>query len=169
MQNIIRHGDEIIFENLETEDGGTVNLNVAQYIDFDLGSDNLTFSDERYNRILREAVEHSADANFKADQYFMQHPDPEMSQLAAQLGIDSHQLSQSFVVKESQSLLRQRVQHLILDFRYDIISQHLKDLQKQLKEVGSDMERIKAVMEDYKQTQELRNELAKKRGSEVII
>jgi len=169
VENIIRHGDEIIFEDLETEDGGTVNLNVAQYIDFDLGSDNLSFSDERYNRILQEAVEHSADNNFVAEQYFMQHPDPEMSQLAAQLGIDRHHLSESFQVKENTTLLRQRVQHLILDFRLDIVNQHLKTLQQQLREAGSDMERIKELMDDYRQTQELRNALAKQRGSDVIV
>ena len=169
IQMIIRHGDEIVFENLETEDGGTVNLNVAQYIDYDLGCDNLSFSDERYNRILREAVEHSADANFKADQYFMQHPDPEMSQLAATLGIESHQLSHSFEMRTNEGSLRQQVQHLILDFRMDIVNQHLKDIQRQLKEVGSDMMRAKELMEDFKQTQELRNALARQRGSDVMV
>ena len=169
VQNVIRHGDEIIFEDLETEDGGTVNLNVAQYIDFDLSSDDLSFSNPLYNRILKEAVEHSADTGFKAASYFMQHPDPEVSQLAASLGIDSHQLSRSFVMKSSETSLRQRIQHLILDFRLDIISQHLKNLQKQMKEVGSDMNRVRELMEDYKQTQELRNELARQRGTDVIV
>ena len=169
VQNIIRHGDEIIFEDLETEDGGTVNLNVAQYVDFDLSSDNLSFSNPLYNRILKEAVDHSADPDFKAASYFMQHPDPEVSQLAASLGIDSHQLSRSFEMRSSGTSLRQRIQHLILDFRLDIISQHLKNLQKQMKEVGSDMSRVRELMEDYKQTQELRNELARQRGSDVLV
>ena len=59
IQNIIRHGDEIIFSDLEAEDGSTINLNVAQYIDFDLGQDGLAFSSELYNRVLKEAVDHS--------------------------------------------------------------------------------------------------------------
>ena len=169
IQNIVRHGDEVIFSGLETVDGQIINLNVAQYIDYDLSSDGLEFSDELYNRILREAVEHSNDAGFKADHYFMQHPDPEVSQLAATLGIDSHQLSRSFEMKESEGNLRQRIQHLILDFRMDIISQHLKDLQRQLKEAGSDMKRIKALMTEYQDAQELRNALARRLGSDVIV
>ena len=169
IQNIVRHGDEVIFSGLETVDGQIINLNVAQYIDYDLSSDGLEFSDELYNRILREAVEHSNDAGFKADHYFMQHPDPEVSQLAATLGIDSHQLSRSFEMKESEGNLRQRIQHLILDFRMDIISQHLKDLQRQLKEAGSDMTRIKALMTEYQDAQELRNALARRLGSDVIV
>ena len=169
IQNIIRHGDEVIFRDLETEDGQTVNLNVAQYVDFDMKSDDLSFSSELYNKVLTEAVEHSGETNFKADRYFMQHPDPQVSQLAAKLGIDSHQLSRSFEKQESENDLRQRIQHLILDFRMDIINQHLKDIQRQLKEVGSNMERIRGLMDEYKQAQELRNALAKQRGSDVIV
>ena len=169
IQNIIRHGDEIIFSDLEAEDGTTVSLNVAQYVDYDLSQDNLSFSTPLYNKILREAVEHSDDKDFKADRYFMQHPDPEISQLALMLGIDSHQLSRSFERQESERDLRQRMQHLILDFRMDIVNQHMKEVQRQLKEAGSNMELIRELMEEYKQTQELRNALARQRGSDVIV
>ena len=171
VQSIIRYGEEIIFDNLEAEDGSTVSLNVAQYIDFDLGQDNLSFSNELYNRILQEAVEHSADEGFKADRYFMHHPDPQVSHLAATLGIDSHTLSRSFELKQRSGDLRQRIQHLILDFRMDIVNQHMKDIQRQLKEMGANVERekLKELMDEYRQTQELRNALAKQRGSDVIV
>ncbi|MBQ3700753.1 MAG: DNA primase [Prevotella sp.] len=171
VQSIIRYGDEIIFDNLEAEDGSTVSLNVAQYIDFDLGQDNLSFSNELYNRILQEAVEHSADEGFKADRYFMHHPDPQVSHLAATLGIDSHTLSRSFELKQRSGDLRQRIQHLILDFRMDIVNQHMKDIQRQLKEMGANVEceKLKELMDEYRQTQELRNALAKQRGSDVIV
>ena len=152
IQNVIRHGEEVIFEGLETDDGSTVDLNVAQYVDYDLSSDGLTFGNTLYNTILQEAVAHSTEPGFKALNYFMQHPDPAISQLATTLGIDNHQLSKSFEMKNSEASLRQRVQHLILDFRLDIVNGHLKEL-----------------LEDYKQTQELRNALAKERGSDVIV
>ena len=124
-----------------------MSLNVAQYVDFDLGQDQLSFSTPLYNKILQEAVEHSEDPDFKADRYFMQHPDPE----------------------ESENDLRQRIQHLILDFRMDIVNQHMKEVQRQLKDAGTDMNRVRELMEEYKQTQELRNALARQRGSDVIV
>ena len=169
IQNVIRHGEEVIFEGLEADDGSTVNLNVAQYVDYDLSSDGLTFGNALYNTILQEAVVHSTEPGFKALNYFMQHPDPAISQLAATLGIDNHQLSKSFEMKSSEASLRQRVQHLILDFRLDIVNGHLKDLQQKLKAMGTNMTELKMLMEDYKQTQELRNALAKERGSDVIV
>lgn len=169
IQNVIRHGEEVIFEDLETEDGGTVNLNVAQYVDFDLSSDGLTFSTPLYNTILQEAVEHSAEPGFKASNYFMQHPDTAISQLAASLGIDRHQLSKSFEMRSSETSLRQRVQHLILDFRLDIVSQRLKTIQQQMKDAGADMDKLRPLMDDYKEMLELRNALAQQRGSDVMV
>ena len=169
IKNIIRHGNEVIFSGMETEDGQFIDLNVAQYIDYDLGSDGLTFSDDRYNRILREAVDHSAEPDFESERYFMQHPDPQISQLAASIGIENHQLSRNFALNDSETQLRQRITHLILDFRMDIVSQQLKALQRQLKEVGSDMQRIKELMTAYQDAQTLRNELARRLGSDVIV
>ena len=169
VKNIIRHGNEVIFSGMETEDGQFIDLNVAQYIDYDLGSDGLTFSDDRYNRILQEAVAHSADPGFESERYFMQHPDPQISQMAASIGIESHQLSRNFALNEGETQLRQRITHLILDFRMDIVSQQLKVLQRQLKEAGSDMQRIKELMTAYQDAQTLRNELARRLGSDVIV
>jgi DNA primase len=169
VQNIIRHGDEVIYSGLETEDGETVNLNVAQYIDYDLSSDGLAFSEDLYNQILKEAVEHSADEGFKAERYFMQHPNPEISQLAAKLGIAKHQLSRSFDKKMSESDLQQHINHLILDFRMDIVSQQLDDLNRQIKEAGSDMVRVEELMTAFQKAQDLRNALARQLGSDIMV
>ena len=85
VQNIIRHGEEIIFDGLETEDGQTISLSVAQFIDYDLSQDGLHFANELHNRILAEAVEHNNDEGFRAETYFMHHPDVHISQLAGDL------------------------------------------------------------------------------------
>ena len=169
VQNIIRHGDEVIYRNLETEDGKTIDLTVAQYIDYDLGQDGLRFSDERFNRILAEAVEHSGEPDFKAESYFMHHPDISISSLASKLAINEYQLSRSLEIEHKEDTLRQQVLHLILDFRMDIVKQHLKDIQQQIRQAGSDMERIRQLMNDYKDTQQLRDMLAKQIGNDIIV
>ena len=87
----------------------------------------------------------------------------------ASIGIESHQLSRNFALNEGEAQLRQRITHLILDFRMDIVSQQLKVLQRQLKEAGSDMQRIKELMTAYQDAQTLRNELARRLGSDVIV
>ena len=168
IQSVIRDGEKVIYENIETEDGNTMNLTVAQYIAYDLGQDGLTFHDERYNQILQEAVTHSGEPDFKAESYFMHHPDIEISSLAAKLAIDRHQLGKGFQLKEREGGLRQHVLHLVLDLRLDIITKRLKYIQAQLKQVGSDPQKIKALSEDYRDTQQLRDALAKQLGNDIV-
>ena len=168
-QVIVRHGEKVIYDNIETEDGEKISLTVAQYINYDLSQDNLKFHDELYNQILAEAVEHCGDPDFKAEPYFMQHPDVEISQLATKLAIDRHQLGKGFQLKDREGGLRQHVLHLVLDLRMDIIDKRLKEIQAEIRQVGSDMERAKALMEEFKDMQELRNALAKQLGNDVVV
>ena len=168
VQAIVRDGEKVIFEDVETDDGQTVNLTVAQYVAYDLGQDGLSFHDERYNQILSEAAIHSGEEGFKAEEYFMHHPDIAISTLAADLAIDRHQLSPGFLPKEREGGLRQRVLHLVLDLRMDIVEKRLKEIQTQLKTVGSDMDKMKQLLEDFRDTQQLRDALAKQLGNEVI-
>ena len=168
IRSVIRDGEKVIYENIETEDGGKMSLTVAQYVAYDLGQDGLTFHDERYNQILQEAVAHSGEPDFKAEGYFMHHPDIGISSLTARLAIDRHQLGKGFQLKEREGGLRQHVLHLVLDLRLDIVIKRLKDIQAQLKQVGSDPKKIKVLLEEYKNTQQLRDALAKQLGNDIM-
>lgn len=168
IQSVIRHGEAIIFEGLETEDGQAISLSVAQYIDYDLSQDGLQFRSPLYNQILAEAVGRCSDEGFRAEQYFVHHPDVQISQLASRLAIDNYQLGRGFEIKSKDGDLRQRVIHLILDFRKDIIAQRLKAIQDELRQAGNNMDRIKQLMIEHKNTQQLRDALAKKLGNEVF-
>ena len=168
VQAIIRDGEKVIYEGIETDDGQTINLTVAQYIAYDLGQDGLSFHDDRYNQILSEAAAHSGEEGFKAEEYFKRHPDIAISSLAANLAIDRHQLTSGFQPKEREGGLRQRVLHLVLDLRMDIIEKRLKEIQAQLKTVGSDMERMKQLLEEFRDTQQIRDALARQLGNDVI-
>ncbi len=168
IQSIIRDGEKVIFEHVETDDGGYADLTVAQYVHYDLGQDNIRFHNELYNQILDEAVAHSGEPDFKAETYFMHHPDVQISSLAAQLAIDRHQLGKSFQLKEREGSLRQYVLHLVLDLRMDIVEKHLKELKAQMRQVGSDMDHIKQLMQEFKETQELRNALAQQLGNDLV-
>ena len=168
IQSLIRDGEKIIFEHVEMDDGSFIDLTVAQYVNYDLGQDDIRFHNELYNRILEEAVAHSGEPDFKAETYFMHHPDVRICNLAAQLAIDTHQLGKNFQVKEREGSLRQHVLHLVLDLRMDIIEKRLKELKAEMRQVGSDMDRIKELMEEFKETQELRNALAQQLGNDLV-
>jgi DNA primase len=167
LREVIRHGEEVIFENIETDDGQTVSFSVAEYIDFDLAQDQLLFSQPLYNQILAEAVAHSKEPGFRAESYFCSHPDLQVSKLATRLAIDRHQLGGRFVIQPREGSLRQRVLHLVMDFRLDVLERRMKDIQQQLHQATGNMEHAMQLMQQLKETQELRNMIAKKLGSEL--
>ena len=168
VQMVVRFGERIIYRNLETEDGNTINLNVAQYIAYDLGQDALSFTVPLFNRILDEAVQHSTQVGFKAESYFLNHQDVEISKLANKLSIDRVQLSKSLQQDNSEDSLRERVVHLILDFRMDYVKHHLNELQLQMKQ-SKDFEEQMRLMKEIKDLQEIRNVLARKLGNDIIV
>ena len=169
MQMVVRYGQEILYKGVETEDGGTIDLSVAQYISYDLSADNLTFKNDLYNRMLAEAVEHNDEPGFNAEEYFTHHPDVDVSRTATDMAIDHFQLSKSLQVKRDEDTLRNQVEHLILDFRMAYVEQHLKDLQREINLAVGDTDKMMKLMAEYKDMQVIRNAIAKELGNDIII
>lgn len=169
IQTVVRHGEKIIYNNVETEDGGTTNLTIAQYISYDLGADNLSFHTPEYNRILAEAAEHSTDDGFKSEAYFTRHPDIAISSIAAEMAADKFQLSRSMQVQEDEDSLRNKVVHMILDFRMDYVKARLNELRGEMAQATNDMEKLIPLMKEYKEIQAIRNRIAKELGNEIIV
>lgn len=181
---IVRNGDTVIYNNVETEDGTTVNLNVAQYIAYNLGVDGLKFANPLNSRILDEAVNHAGDEQFCAEQFFLHHSDIEISRIATDLCMDKYQLldeqkaaradeeknADELRVEEENRIeaLRQQTEHLLNDFRMDYLEQRLRDLKRDISLAVNDPERLQQLMEEYKAAHELRSQLARLLGNNII-
>lgn len=181
---IVRNGDTVIYNNVETEDGTTVNLNVAQYIAYNLGVDGLKFANPLNSRILDEAVNHAGDEQFCAEQFFLHHSDIEISRIATDLCMDKYQLldeqkaaradeeknADELRVEEENRIeaLRQQTEHLLNDFRMDYLEQRLRDLKREISLAVNDPERLQQLMEEYKTAHELRSQLARLLGNNII-
>ena len=169
IRTIIRHGGETLYDNVETDDGATIGLTVAQYINFNLSTDGLSFSNPIYNKVLEEAARYTTDDNFDSATYFTRHPDVEISSLATDMLVDPVQLSKSLQMRKEENSLQNHIEHLILDFRLNYVDSHMKDVQRQIILNASDPERMVQLMQQYKELQELRNQLAKKLGSNILV
>lgn len=181
---IVRHGETVILKNVETDEGQTVDLNVAQYISYNLSTDGLSLSNPVFARMLSEAVEHSSDEGFKAEPYFVHHDDIEISKVAAELSVDRYQLADEDAdeadnskknadevrIEEEKRIeqLRTQTEHLLNDFRMDYLEQRLKSLQTEINQSVADPERMKKLMEEYKTVHELRSKLARLLGNNII-
>lgn len=181
---VIRNGNDIIYRNVEDADGNLINLNVAQYLAYNLSVDGLHLENPTFERILNEAVAHSADEGFQAEQFFIHHEDIEISKIATSLTAERYQLSptalaadapmneQDRLAREETRIddVRNQLEHLLNDFRMDYIEHHLKELQQKIKAAtnGSTDELMK-LMAEYKETQELRNKLARMLGNNIVV
>ena len=182
IQMVVRHGEYIVLQNVETENGETMNVNIAQYIYYNLSSDNLQLKSEIFNKMLTEALNESTSPDFNAMTYFVHHPDINISRIAAAMSEDRYHLSEKAHTTadineeerrrreegEREALLSQTT-HLLLDFRMDYVEQHLKELQQQIAASARDLNALRGLMQEFKDMQEIRNNLAKQLGSNVIV
>lgn len=182
MQVTIRHGDFIIYRDIEDEEGNLINLTVAEWINYSLSAENLRFSVEIYNRVLDETLEHLRDNNFSAEQYFIHHNDIEISQLATELILDKYQyireqkeestgkqnVSDEARMEKETEKLRNEVLHLLLDFHFDLLERRLQQIKMEITQPNNTPERMASLMKDFRDTQQKRNELAQQRGNNII-
>ena len=181
---VIRNGNDIIYRNVEDADGNLINLNVAQYLAYNLSVDGLHLENPTFERILNEAVAHSADEGFQAEQFFIHHEDIEISKIATSLTAERYQLSptalaadapmneQDRLAREETRIddVRNQLEHLLNDFRMDYIEHHLKELQQKIKTAtNGPADELMKLMAEYKETQELRNKLARMLGNNIVV
>lgn len=167
LQLIIKYGNRVIFPNIDDGNGNVISLTIAEFIHYNLGCDNLSFSSELLNQILQEAVEKGTDRTFQTEPYFVHHNDIQVSNLAIEMAEEKFKLSESQQVKDDEESLRNRVKHLMLDFRRDYVEKHLVAIKAQIAQAHGD--RQMALMAEYQKLIAQRNKLAKELGSNIIV
>lgn len=168
MKTIITKGEQILYDNLEQEGGGTISLTVAQFIQYDLALDSLSFSIPMYNRILEEAAQHSTDEGFVAERYFTMHPDYDISSFAIRITTSQVMVSESLKHEMTIEQLRDNITHLLYDFRNEYIETRMSQLRSELKSATTDEQRMKALLEEMTQIQKVRTAIAKKTGKSIV-
>ncbi len=182
---IIRHGGTIIYDNVQADDGTTISLNVAQYVDYNLGVDGLHFANPLYAKILQEAAAHSNDAGFNSEQFFTHHEDMDISKVATEVCFDKMRIineqkahdkneqknaDELKIERENETeAIRQQTEHLLNDFRMDYLEQRLKEVQRQIAAATNDAQQLSALMAEYQKLHGLRSKLARLLGNNIIV
>lgn len=172
IQALIRYGERIVCY-LEDENGEEFPITVTEYIQADLEQDNLQFQDPTHRMLLNEAVAHLNDTHFSAERYFLAHPNPAISKMAAEMLSDKYRLSKSneqAIVKDEERL-HELVPHLLIDFKLAILEEDMKHTIQQLNlpDVAKDPQRAMEIMKHYKILTETLKEMAKRAGDRVIL
>ena len=184
VQMIIRHGEKVMCY-IDDENGNEVPLTVAQYISLSLKDDDIQLQTPIYRQILEEAVERSHTPNFRAEQYFISHPDEQIRDLSLKLGTDSVELSKLFETPNTTALpaqeetmesaseerLEEVVPNLIASYKLSVVQKSLQDIIEQMKrpEAKEDKDNYRQLLKEFNEKSKLVKELAKMCGARVVL
>lgn len=168
---VVRYGERIVCA-AALEDGGDMDVSVAEYIHYDLMQDELSFQYPIYARMLEEAVAHIGTEGWVAERYFLSHPDAEICAIAVELASDRFQLSRlnERDIRRDDERLHELVPHLLLEYKLSILKSEMKEVMQELQspEVMQDTERTMEVMKRYKELQEILMVVSKRAGERIL-
>ncbi len=170
---LIRYGEKVMCY-IEGENGEEAPLTVTEYVARCLKEDDLQFHAPLHRLILKEAEEHLHDNGFIAEHHFINHPDPSVSRLAANLASDRYQLSkyhskgQKIITDEER--LYELIPRLVIDFKLSIVEEEMKQTLRTLTnpEIINDPQQYTLIMQRYKELQETQSAMARKAGDRVV-
>jgi len=170
IKTIIRYGEKIMCETTD-EEGKEVPVSVIAYIINDLKQDDLTFHNPLHRRILAEAAAHMNDEGFRAERYFISHPDQEISRLSAELLSNRYQLSKGQKMATDEERLFEVVPDFIINFKNAIVNAELKHIMFALQDpsIANDVEKCNAIMQRYHEMKQILNMMSKRLGDRVIL
>ncbi len=174
LQMVVRYGERVMC-NVPDEEGKEIPVTVIEFVVADLQQDDLAFHNPLHRRMLAEAAEHLHDEGFRAEHYFVAHPDPVISRLSTELISDRYQLSkyhyknQKIVTDEER--LYELVPLLTTNFKYAIVGEELKHMMRALQDpaVAHDEAQCNALMKRYSELREVQSLMAKRLGDRVVL
>ncbi|MDH6356987.1 DNA primase [Parabacteroides sp. PF5-9] len=175
LRYVIRYGEKVLYDYIDEETKEKIVWRVADYILFDLERDDLSFQTPLFKAILDEAALKCKEEEFKASRYFLAHPDPSVSRLAANLISEKYQLSKYHTrfreIEQEEDKLEQIVLKDIYALKDAYISHQIKETHAQIKEAhaNGDQEKVIAQMMRLTQLNEIKNVLCKELGERIVI
>ena len=170
IQLILQHGGDIIYKDVKTADGESINLTVAQFIDYDLSQDNLRLSNPIYQTILNEAAAHSGDEGFDPAAFFASYHDINVSSVASSLTFNKYQLCRSLVITPDEEAVRLNTIHLLSEYRAHIVQNMLNALKSRLAEAQRDKngDEVRAILKEMMDARTLRDTIADSVGQSLV-
>lgn len=191
LRYIVRYGNTPLFQKFEKvkrKEGRTVveeeilideGPGVTEFVHFDLSRDNIRFSNELYQQMLEEAVDHIDDENFDSGYFFLNYPDPDVSKLTTELLSDRYQLSKihSKILGEEvgdkssrlleQNLLQNLVPRATTELKNAYVQKKIDEVRENMK--NSNPDNYSVYFTRLKELQEIKKVLAKELGERIVL
>lgn len=173
---LLKFGSEVFERKINPEDGKEKVTTIADYIVYEIVSDELTFENSTFAKVFNDYSFHVEQGLFPGDKHFVRHPDPDISSVSADLLADSHELSdiwktkQTFIETESM-LLRDVVPDTVLKFKSDKLNQERKKILRLMEEAAkaNENEKIVTLQKKYAAISNAMGRISKNLGDRIIL
>jgi len=181
---IIHYGERVLFSEQP--------VSVAEYILNELLEDDIHFETPLYRQVADEAAEKSSENDFSASHYFLTHTNLEISKLATDMLSSKYQVSKFFKnedatadlttlseedrqkeeIKKREKENKQLIQwiiHDILLLKNAYIKHQIDDINKQIKQVAEDEDKVFELLKQRQQFDQIKCLLSKELGERIVI
>ena len=174
LRYVVRYGEQILYDYTDENTNEQERIRVAEYIRSELGNDGLTFYTPVFKQMLDEAADRCHEDGFVAHRYFLAHPDPMVSRIAADLMSEKYQLSKYHFkyreVEPEEERLDQLVVRDLFALKEAYILRQIREKQEALKQISPEaIEQMKQIMEEITQLNEIKKILSKELGERIIL
>lgn len=167
---IVRYGNEAIRIPIDNDEFW--DTTVANFILYMIGEEDIIFENPLYNQILEEVKPLVGKPDFIAQKYFLQHSNPAISLLAANLTAERHILSKYHskkqVVETESDCLETLAQRALLELQDVRMTHSMNGLMKQLAS-ATDASVMAEIMTEMRDIQIYQREINKRLGERILI
>ncbi len=176
LQFVVRYGEQVLYTVTDPETQELVSISVIEYITQDLEQDELVLENPIFRQMLAEASDKCKQEGFVSERYFLTHPDPNISRLAADLVSDKYPLSKVHSkfkkMEEEADRLVELVPYEVLNYKDAILKKQMEDINHKIKNAQeqNDTEQVIRLMSELSILwQESKKLLAKHLGERIIL
>lgn len=175
MRAIVRYGECPMGEAQDTE-GNPIVYTAIEYIQAALEQDGLQLRAPLHRQMLDEGMGHLHEAGFKAERFYLNHPNIEIQSLAFQLYTDPETLSRlhdqvrSPYEETEKNPAAEFIPHVLMDYKLEIVKEQIREVIKETQQPDllNDMNRYTEIMARFKQLKEVEKKLSQLRGDRVL-
>lgn len=164
---LLNYGNQVLFTQQVDETDEEISITVAQFIIDEILNDDLEFQNLTYRKIFEEYVRFLENHQEVDSRLFINHTDPEISQIAVDLLSEKYTLSRIWEkhkaeVTEGNDFLQNAIPKAILVYKSKVLKMAIKNLKDELSSLKSDqVKETNQILKRLKELNEIMNRMSK--------
>ena len=173
---LLKYFHQSVFEEEGDQPDEMISISVGQFVLEEIENDGLRSDNALINKILDLFVENLDNESFNPVQFFINHSDPQISQMASDLLTEKYIESKRWkkggaFVESEEELLDLLVPKIVQEYKLRKIKNMLRELEQHIHQASqtSDMEKVMEIQNQYLNLKRVEKHLSAQLGNRAII